>query len=107
MSPGGPVSEFYPDELGQDAGTNGETEPAVDVAKLQKALEKANKEALEARLELRRSQLETEWKDYAEKLQQFRGQPQATETQADEPAAPVKEAEIEPPTPQEQQLATA
>ena len=88
----------------------------VDVAKLQKALAQANKEALEARLELRRTQLEkeygadvvelipgtlpqTEWKDYAEKLKTFRGEPQApaqTEVASEEtPQAEVAPSEAE------------
>ena len=93
-------------------------EPVVDVAKLQKALEKANKEALDARLELRRTQLEkdygeeivglipqalpqTEWKDYADKLKAFRGQP-SSEAQTDQATQTVSQEE---PTEEERKLA--
>jgi 3-mercaptopyruvate sulfurtransferase SseA len=108
------VDEYDSDEM--DGEVQVQAAQEVDVAKLQKALEKANKEALDARLELRRTQLEkeygedivgliptalpqTEWKDYADKLQAFRGQPssevqteQATEEAPQEEASPEEQA---------------
>jgi hypothetical protein len=112
------VEEGFDGESAQEA--EGPTGSELDPAKLQRELEKVRKEAMTARLELRRAQLEkeygteivelipealpqTEWGDFAEKLQTFRGQtPPEPQIQTEQATEPVVQETL---SPQEQAIA--